>query len=323
MARSIPKQTRTQADELRELLDACYTTAVNIRGAGAEQAQTLLTNLDHIQALFSELEALEVDLRAERGRWQEVQGAVRRHASDLRAELASAGGLKTLRQSLPAPPAAETQWWWWLDAIAHRNIRRRVLTTLAILAGIALLLAAGIWGFNQLFPVDPQVSAAYEHKVNAENAITEGRLKDAIAELEQAAAAMPDDPEILTTLAALYDLTDQEDRALPLLQRMHEHYPPSIVDANLAQAYVAAGDAEKALPLALQAIDEDPANPQGYLIAGMVYEAKGDIHRASEYYQKAADAANAAKDYQTEAFAKIRLATVLQKPPIPTPSGGS
>ncbi len=326
MAHSIPKQTRTQADDLRDLLEASYTTAVSIRGIGAERARGLLDDLDRIQALFPELQAQGVDLRAERGRWEQVQGAVHRHAAALRSELAPLGGLKTLREELPSPPSRQERWWWWLDVTAHHNIRKRVLVTVAVVAGILLLLLGGIWAFNKLFPVDPAVSAAYEHKSNADNLVVEGKLTQALAELEEAKKYTPDDPDILSMMAALYDLTDQEDKALPILRKLYDSYPPSIVNSNIAQAYVAAGAAEKARTLALQAIQDDPANPQGYLIAGMVYEAEGDVRAAMDYYQKAADAANAAKDYQTEAFAKIRLATLLQKPQSPsptlTPAGG-
>jgi len=126
-------------------------------------------------------------------------------------------------------------------------------------------------------------------------------------------------------MAALYDLTDQEDKALSILRKLYDAYPPSIVNSSIAQAYMAAGAAEKAMTLALQAIQEDPANPQGYLIAGMVYESEGDTRQAMAYYQQASAAANAAEDYQTEAFVKIRLGTLLQKPrlsaPTPTVAG--
>ena len=323
MARSIPKQTRTQADELRDLLETSYSIAVNVRGAGADKAQTLLHHLDDIAELLPQLEAQGVDLRAERVRWQEVQGAVRRHDRDLRAELGPLGGLKTLREALPSPPSPEERWWWWLDVTAQQNLRKRVVVTVAVIAGILALLVGGVWAFNKLFPVDPQVAAAYQHKSNADNLVIEGKLQEALTELEAAYEATPDDPDILSMLAALYDLTDQEDRALPFLRKLYDAYPPSIVNSNLAQAYAAAGAAEKALALALQAIEEDPANPQGYLIAGMAYEAQGDVRSAMEAYQKAADAANAAGDYQTEAFAKIRLATLLQKPSLPQTPGAA
>lgn len=325
MAHSIPKQTSTQADELRDLLEASDKTAVSIKGIGAERARCLLDDLDRILALFTRLQAQGVDLRAERGRWEQVQGAVRRHAAALRSELAPLGGLKTLREELTSPPSREERWWWWLDATAHHNIRKRVLVTVAVIGGILLLLLGGIWTFNRLFPVDPTISAAYEHKSNADNLVVEGQLTEALAELEAAYKFTPDDADILSMMAALYDLTDQEDKALPILNKLYDAYPPSIMNSNIAQAYAAAGAEEKALALALQAIQDDPANPQGYLIAGMVYESEGDVHQAMDYYQLAASTANSAKDYQTEAFAKIRLATLLQKPqssaPASTPAG--
>ena len=320
MARSIPKQMRTQADDLRDLLETSYKQAVSLRGAGAEQARDLLYRLDRIQELFPELEALGVDLRAERGRWEEVQGAVRRHAGDLRSELAPLGGLKTLREALPEAPDPEERWWWWLDVTARKHLGKKVLVTLVVAAGILLVMLGGLWAFNKFFPVDPNVSIAYEHKSNAENLVLEGKYQEAIDELEAARQAQPDDLDVLTMLAALYDLTGEEDAATPVLRKLFETYPQAVVHAGMAQAYAAAGDARKAQALARMAIEEDPANPQGWLVSGMAYEAEGDVQSAMNAYQKAAEVANAARDYQTEAFAKVRLATLLQKPQLPAPA---
>ncbi len=320
MARSIPNQTRTQVDELRNLLEISYNSAVSIKGAGAEAARDLLYDLDSIHDLFPEFEEQGVDLRAERGRWEEVQGAVRRHASELRRELAPLGGLKTLRQELPSPPSPEDRWWWWLDVTAQKRMRRRVLIFVGAVVGIALLLVVGIWAFNKLFPVDPNVAIAYEHKNNAENFVLAGKLQEAISELEAGYQAEPDDPDILSLLAALYDLTGRQADSQAMIDKLLAKYPPSIVFSNLAQSYTSAGEAEKAMMYAQRAIKEDPANPQGYLMAGMVYESQGDIKSAMDAYQMAADTARAAEDFQTEAFAKIRLATLLQKPQLPASS---
>lgn len=317
MAHSIPKQTRTQADALRELLEESYALAVNMQGAGPQLASQLLYNLDQIAFLIPELEATGVDLRSEHVRWQELQGAVRRHAGHLRAELTSSGGLRSLREARKTRPSNE-QWWWWLDVSASKNIRRRLFVATVAIVGIVALLLGGVWTFNRLFPVDPAVSAAYGHKLNAENLVVDGKLQEAATELEAAFGLTPDDPDILTMLVALYDLTGQEDKATPILRRLYDNFPPSIVDSNIAQSYVTAGEVEKALSMSLQAIDEDPKNPQGYLIAGVAYEALGDVHLASRYYQQAADVASVAEDHQVEAFAKIRLATLLQKAQIPT-----
>ena len=318
MARAIPKQTRTPADELRDLLDASYKTAVDSPSAPPDALLDMLYALDRIQELLPALEAQGMDLRPERTRWQEVQGAVRRHEADILAGLSDLGGLKRLRQKLPQPPDA-SRWWWWMDERRAAAKRKRLITTLAVLAGIILLIAGGVIAFQKLFPVDENISMAYDHKLKAEDFVLQGNLSAALAELEAARQYTPDDPDILSLLAALYDLTGQPQQAAAVVAQLSARHPPSIVHANLAQAYVAAGAADKALDLALQAIDEDPASPQGYLIAGMVYEAQGDVRQAMAMYQTAADKANAAKDYQTEAFAKVRLANLLQKPQL-TPS---
>ena len=326
MARSIPKQSFTQVDELRNLLETSYSYAVSIKGAGAEAARDLLYDLDRIHDLFPEFEAQGVDLRAEQGRWEEVQGAVQRHAKDLMNELAPLGGLKTLRQALPSSPSPEDRWWWWLDVKAQKRKRKRLLTFIGSVVGIALLLVGGVWAFNKLFPVDPNVSIAYERKNNAENLVMEGKLREAVSELEAGYQAQPDDPDILSLLAVLYDLTGRPDDSQAMIDRLRAQFPPSIVFSNLAQGYVSVGDVEKAMKYAQRAIEADPANPQGYLVAGMGYETQGDIKSAMDAYQMAADKARAAESYETEAFAKIRLATLLQKSQLPatktvTPGG--
>ena len=313
MARAIPRQRLTQADTLRDLLERSYKQAVNMRGAGADQARELLANLDRIAELLPTLEAAGVDLRAERGRWQEVQGAVRRHGDALRAELAPLGGLRALRRDLPAPPDQSERWWWWLDVQAQRQMRRRISMIVAAVAAILLLIWGGLWAFDKLFPVDPNIAAAYEHKANADELIMQGRLQDAAQELEAAYRATPDDPEVLSLLAAIYDLTGQQQRSLDFITKLRQQEPPGTALAELAQSYMLVGDLDKAGILAKEAIAAAPDKPQGYLVAGMVYEATGETGLAMEHYQTAADKANALRDHQTEAFAKVRLATLLQK----------
>jgi len=313
MARAIPRQRLTQADTLRDLLERSYKQAVNMRGAGADQARELLANLDRIAELLPTLEAAGVDLRAERGRWQEVQGAVRRHSDALRAELAPLGGLRALRRDLPVPPDQSERWWWWLDVQAQRQMRRRISMIVAAVAGILLLIWAGLWAFDKLFPVDPNIAAAYEHKANADELIMQGRLQDAAQELEAAYRATPDDPEVLSLLAAIYDLTGQQQRSLDFITKLRQQEPPGTALAELAQSYMLVGELDKAGILANEAIAAAPDKPQGYLVAGMVYETKGETALSMEHYQTAADKANAMGDHQTEAFAKVRLATLLQQ----------
>ncbi len=319
MARSILQQTSTPTDELRDLLDACYNTAVNSHGASADVLIDLLYDLDRIEKLIPQLESLGADLRPERVKWQAVQGAVRRHSSDILSGLQARGGLKQLRRALPTPPNPQTQWWWFLDEERAAARRKRLAIATVLIVGVLALLAGGVVAFQKLFPVDSNMVAAYEHKLRAEDLLTHGKLEEAVAQLELARALTPDDPDILAQLAALYDLTQQPEKARKLIDQLSTRYPPSIAHANLGQAYLTAGVMDKALSMALQAISEDPTNPHGYLIAGMVYEAQGDPQRAMAMYRHAAETASAAEDHQTEAFAKVRLANLLQRLPV-TPS---
>ncbi len=320
MAHAIPSSALTPADRLRWLLDASERRAVTIRGAGAGAAQELLHWLDEIDALLPALAAAGVDLAPEQGRWQAVQGAVRRHSRALRQELAAGGGLPALRAGLPAPPPA-ARWWWRLDDLARQRRRRALTRGLAALAVLLLLLFGGGWLFNRLFPVDPAVAESFRLRTEGERALRAGDLAAAIAHYEAARAAaatgsvepLADDVDALAWLAVLYELTGEEEAATAAAADLAIYLPPAAALAMRSSIFSTLGHGDRALALAEAAIAADPASTQAYLSLGSAHELQGELAQAIAAYEQAAAAAAAAGEDTLQAIARVRLAYLLQR----------
>ena len=194
MAHVVKTPKLTPADELRALLEDSEKRAVNMRGAGANEAVRLLEDLDRIQALFPQLGARGVDLRPEQVRWEAVQGAVRRHSADIRRELKPLGGLAALRERRSPP---EANWWWRLDEIDRANMRRRLARILTVVMALVIIIGGGLWLFDYFYPGDPQMREFQARSLKADQAVEQGDLAAAIENYEAARDIYPQDANTL------------------------------------------------------------------------------------------------------------------------------
>lgn len=322
MARSIPSRHRTPADELRLLLDESEKRAVSVRNAGPDDTRELLEWLDRIHRLFPELEAGGVDLAPERGRWQAVQGKVRSNASNIRRELASLGGLSTLRSERVTTPAQEL-WWWWLDEAARESTRKRIRNTSVAVIVIIGLLIGGRWLMNRFFPVDPLVLEAYTQTSEAERQLEAGAYAAAISHYEAARAAMPDDANTLAWLAMLYEITEQPEQAAAITAELQAAVGDSLTSALLADSFTRIGQMERGLELAQAAIADDPDNAQAHLAEGGAYEALGRFGEAILSYERASILAETEGNHYLQAIARIRMGQLMQAGPGIAPQSSS
>ena len=319
MARSLSSAPLTPADELRQLLGEAEKRAVNVRGSGPEQALELLRQLDAIAVLLPRIQAQGVSLQAEEGRWQTVQGAVKRHARDILREAGKGGGLERWRTDLPESPPPE-RWWWWLDVSSRQRTLKSLRKSGMALALILLLLAGGVFLFRKLFPVDPALAESYRLQTDAEQLVMEGGdLSIALEKLEAANALTPDDPSILAWLVGLQQVQQQPQQAEARRAQLFEVASPSSAHTLLAETYARLHDFQRAADHAQQAIAADPDNAAAYLAAAGAALGRNDVQQAIRYLQSASDVAERTNDPQVQALARIQLATLLQKATLPTP----
>ncbi|MCO6450866.1 MAG: tetratricopeptide repeat protein [Caldilineales bacterium] len=321
-SRRFPKQTRlTPADDLRQLLEESDKRAVNIKGAGADKAQELLGWLDSIQTLFPQLEGAGVDLEPERGRWQAVQGSVRRHGRELQRELRSLGGLGALRAGRSTPPPPEN-WWWRLDEIDSLQRRRRIRNLAIAAVAVIVLLVAVRAVVNYLFPVDPLVVEALKLRAEADSYLQAGDIDNAILKLEAARQARPDNSETLSLLVALYAITGRNDESKATQQHLIEVWDKANAYAAIAQDYLLVNRPDEGLRLAEQAVAADPNAPSAYLALGSAYEALGRYDEAINAMETASTVAEQSGQVELQAIARMRLGMLLQQGAIlgPTPT---
>ena len=320
MARSVSTTQLTPADELRRLLDDAEKRAVNVRGVGADQALELLRWLDDIDALIPKLQDMGTNIQPELGRWRGVQGVVRRYASNLRRELRSLGGLAKLRAEQAEPPS-EDRWWWWLDVTGRQNALKRVRKGAFTIIGIIVVLIAGAWLFQKIFPVDPVLQESYRLQTEAEQLVFDGGDPAIILQKMEAAAALtPNELDIQSWLVVLNENQGRLDRADALRKQLFDTFPPSTVYTQLAQTQLQLGNYEQALRSAEQAIEADPDDAAAYMVAGLAAESLGDRVAAMTYLQEASDVAERTGNAELQAIARIQLGQLLQSPSFGAPT---
>lgn len=87
--------------------------------------------------------------------------------------------------------------------------------------------------------------------------------------------------------SCVYKMGEME-KGIELLERMHQKQPSGIIYETLGYLYVEAGDAEKALPFNLEAVEYDEEDPICLdNLAQTYYRVVGDKEKAKEYFLKA------------------------------------
>lgn len=300
------------AQDLRELITQAELIVGNLRGAG-ERAATLLYLLDAIHDLVAVLEGTGVDLRAEASRIETVERLLQAKDARLLAEVRPLGGLAAARAALKPPPG---RWWWYLDRRVAARRAQRLRRVLLAAGGIAAALLVLSLAYRLIFPPDPQRMAALEAQTTAEQRLAAGDVAGAAEAYRQAAEAMPEEAEYQVWLGVLEAQQGHEEAAAAAYARAEA------LTGDRAQFLVARGMSW----LQIAALDEAEADAEGalaltpdsataYILLGGVYEARGDIPRAIEAFERAGNLAEAAGDSALTVMARTRLGMLLQAAP--------
>lgn len=324
MARAIQDGRLTPADELRALLAESEKLLVNLRGDGSNALQ-LLRNMDRVTELWPELEASGADLRAEAGRWDTLQGAVRGSAPHIVRQFRRLGGLSVRRAE--DHPDGQEKWWWRLDHEVAARARSRLLRFgIIALAIIALLVAAGLV-LNNLFPVDPRVQEAAGKIMAGQSKIqNEADFAAALPLFEEAASLTPGDSEAWLWLGATQEKLGEGAASAESFRKASELTPDQTdYRTRRAMVYLVLGVLDRAESESEAALALDPGNPQVHLILAGVLDARGQYFEAAQELQKAADFADQRNQPQISATARYQLGVLLQRMPVipqasPTPA---
>jgi len=325
MARALHGHRLTPADELRDLLaESEKLLAHGLRGDRSNALQ-VLRNMDRIAVLWPELEAVGVDLRAEAGRWESLQRAVRGNAPRISRQIGSLGGLPALRNEVH--PEGQAAWWWYLDREVAARRRSRLLRVGIIgLSLVAVLAAAGLL-LRTFFPVDPRVQEASGKIMDGQSKIQfGGDYRGALPLFQDASALTPDDSEAWLWLGAVQQKLGDGQASAESFRRAGELLPDEAdLHARRATVYLALGMLDEAGSEVNAVLAADPENPQATMILAGVYDGRGQYADAVEALQRAADFADKRNQPQISATARYQMGFLLQRIPLapqasPTPT---
>lgn len=306
MAHALETRANSPANELRDALDSVERLIVS---PNRETIEPLLTSLDKISALFSDLSTLGVDLRSEEVRWEGIRSRLHSQPGPIVAAANAAGGFAALR----AKNVTSDGEWWRLDHLVNER-RRQTLTrstvTLSIILAAAMILYSAI---NYFFPPNPDAIFVLETEQHIDEALRSGALVEAQQTALAAANELPTEPELWLWVTVLSEqLGDQAtaERALMNARELVLDRPLALL-IDLGNKRLQIGNLDGAEEAGNEALAIDVEHAQAYFLLAGVEEMRGNSRAAIDYFEKTFELAED-DDPQLAVIAKVRMGTLMQ-----------
>jgi len=294
------------ADQLRTQLQSLEDRAVHLPRQNRAGVLAYFGELDSVQQQLTQLITAGGTFTAESVRLADLQTRIARHAGQL---LNAIGGAAELRTARPANVSRESHPWWFVDEIAAEKktrARKRLFTILGVAGAIVL---AVVIAFNTVLKPDPAVVAKTRHFEKALELVTEQQnYPAALAEIEQALAAVPDDEDSLVFKAVLLNQMGRTAEAKNLLAKANARADdPAYVPLARGRLLQQLGKPAEALSLAQQVLKTHPDSAEAWFLAGQVYSQQGDTQQAYNAFSKASELALAQGNNSLYVIAKTNL----------------
>ncbi len=305
-----------QAEEWTPVLDR----------ATADQIMSIVIGLDGAQARVNRLLQSNARYPAEEiQRIEIIESALRTHLGRAARVLNAAGiALETEAQARAQTPEG---WWWRLPQLARERRQQMLRAWLLRGAIVALIVVIGIVLYNTFFAPDPIVVARSSAIQDAQQAIFEGRLTEALdtlnnglAEVERLSAERPEPPDTVDLLTyrgvVLHQLGREEEAAADFAAA--EAQSELEMRFQRVQAYLLLGDGEAALADAQRLVEIVPEHPAAYLFLGDAHAALGQRFDADQAYAEAEELAFSDDEYASiYVLVKQRRQALWNNPVVP------
>ncbi len=290
-------------------LDRLEVWAGKIGMNSREQAYALLRGLDNA---YRGMQAIENE-QSRKVAEAQFNGIIAKMQHEAGLMLRDLGGRASIiEERNRVQPSAEQSWWFldeYLDGVRKRALRRLLLTGGIIVAALAILAVV----YQLFLAPDPEVAARYGRMQAAQDALMEGDFEQGLADVEQGLAVAPGDPELLTLKGVLQQMLGRADEAKATyaeaagqFERAEDFY------VTRGQMYVMASQPELALADSQEAIRRNADLAQAYLLAGQANEMLGMFQAALDDYDRAYTTAEATENLQLAAMARMRTAMLMQ-----------
>lgn len=311
MAHTVDSTPQNAASALRGDLDLLEKRAVRPDAATIE---ALLLQLDDMDRRFDALEAENVDLRAERVRWDNVLRRFNSRPALLANAAAKAGGMATLR----AAHAPAEGWWWHADEELGRRRRRLWIQTGSVIVAIVAIAILGWLVVTHFFPPDADAVATLDATTTISRQIQDGQWDKALETARERAAQRPDNLELAMWVVALS-------------KRAGEPVPPetdaavkALLASNPLQYWLQLGEAamyldtpDMVLDAGRNAVAVDPQSAEAHFLLGRAAVLADDRALALDELDTAAKLAQDSNP-RLSVSARMVWADLLQRPEVPT-----
>ncbi len=301
-------------DQLRTLLGEAENRVGALERGSSADVLKLFHQLDQAEAIYSDLDAAGVDLRAEATRRETIQLTVQRKSGVVLRLLNKQGGIAALRVA-EKPPLSN--WWWRLDDYAALQ-RRATMRGLAVTAMVVLaILAVATVLYQTVFRPDPALIAHMNHVQNVQKALEAGDMNGALQAVDNGLAEFANDGELLLWRGAVLVRMKRAQEAESAFAAARQTYSDEVTYLlSRSQVRLQANDVNGSYADAQAAIALAPQSAYAYLMLGGAQELRGEVNAATQSYSTAASLAAANKDVQLEAMAKVRMAMMMQSAPM-------
>jgi tetratricopeptide (TPR) repeat protein len=220
-----------------------------------------------------------------------------------------AGGMAKLRAEYP--PAES--FWWHLDSEVTRRRARAVRSLVTALVTVVVLVVGGYWAINFFFPPNPEAVMMVETNSTIDRLLTEERLPEALALVQENRKRFPENTELMIWEAALHERLGDDEAAAAVLAEAEAALGGNRVELllHLGNNRLRLGDLDGAQAAGEEAMQLDPNEPQSYFLLGGIAETRGDIPLAITYFEQTYQLAEKGNP-QLAVIARVRMGNLLQ-----------
>jgi tetratricopeptide (TPR) repeat protein len=296
--------------ELEAQLDR-VETLISKLGTGVKHPEEILDLMDQMAGQFSELARQGASVQAATAQYEACSAALRAAAGSFLKEMGGAGALQAARRQ--RNPDGEA-WWWYLDDYLTQQrqtwLRRTLKKTLIM---VVVLVVLGIV-YQLFFAPDPKIMAVYNASANADRLAGQGKVEEALVEVETGLAVVPDSQDLWIRKGVLLGLLGKDAQAADsFAQGKLQSKNDEEFYLVRSQVYLAIGLYDQALADGQTAVAANPNSAIGYMLVGTTQELLGKLREAYITYQKAEELSGQLGDAGMTAQIKVKMAYLLQR----------
>ena len=310
------QKPKTRLETLRIILKDLENHIARVTELNIDAAFEIPNLFDKAEDLISDLQTRGTNLSSELGQLKTLSAQFNKVRTDFIRKIGGPTEMAEARQERQPP---DDHWWWFVDRSLAEDNKRRTQRILRILGLIVVLLVVTALVYNRFFAPDPVIRASYGHQQQAENALVEGHLQEALVEVQNALSFTPEDPDLYTLLGVVQEALEQQTNARDSFDIALAVYDqPEYFYNQRTILYLMLGEPQRALEDAQTAIEINPDSAISHLQQGQAYDALGDKKKAIQSYEMADEIAQSTGNAQLQAIIRINLANTYQQFSLPT-----